>query len=318
MSFESPHSFYLLFIGILLFFIHTKTKSYKNIFSEIMRQKIVVGLNQRNLKFFFLLLSFLFLVIAIARPIVKDAPKKEEQINLSLLVVLDISKSMLARDVRPNRLEFAKFKLQHLLSLAKMEKIGVLGMSEQTYLISPITNDYLSIAYLVEHMKIDTTIAKGSDIEEMLLVSNKLFENEKEKGLILFSDGSDTKDFTKEIEYANNNGIKIFVYGIGTKRGTHIEDEEGIQKDANGNIVITSLNKSIKELALKTGGAYLEYSDNPYDLQTFLDAIHKQFDGKNKNEDIELTHQEELFYIPLLIALGFFLLGIYGIRGLRR
>ncbi len=315
MSFDSPHNLYFLLLLPFLFLAHKKTGQYSHIFSDAMRGKIIKSTNQEKLKVFFLFASIVCLIVALARPIIKDTLQNQKQPNLSFMVALDISKSMLAKDVKPNRFEFTKTKMQTFLDLLKGEKVGIVGFSDETYLITPFSNDLMSIAYLIEHTKIDTSLAKGTDFLEMLYQTNKLFVDQKEKPLIIFSDGGDQKSFQKEIAYAKQHGITIFVYGIGTKRGSKIVGDDGIvQLDKSGNIVISSLNSGVKELALQTGGAYLEYSHNPKDLQIFLDAILEKFALDKKEEEIVISNNEELFFIPLLFSLLFFGLSISPMR----
>ena len=229
------------------------------------------------------------------------------------MVALDISKSMQCDDVYPSRLEFAKNKFNHLLSNLTNEKIGILGFSNQPFLIAPITSDYSSIKFLISHLDLEYTYTKGSNIMEALIGTNNLLKKFKSKALIIFTDGTDNRSFTNEIEYAKKNDIKVFIYGIGTVKGGIIKDKETILKDSNGNIVITKLNSNIKQLALQTGGIYLTYSIKSSDIKQFTNLIKEQF----KNEvlrDLKIQNNTELFYIPLGFALIFFILSISGFR----
>jgi Ca-activated chloride channel family protein len=221
---------------------------------------------------------------------------------------------MRCEDVYPNRLTFSKNKFNDLLKNLKDEKIGVLGFSSRSFLIAPITNDYSTLQYLVNNLSQDSVNIQGSDILAALETTNELLENQAKKALIIFTDGTDTKEFTKSIQYAKENKIKVFVYAVATQKGGLINTQSGeVQKDSNGNIVITSLNQNIKELALQSTGAYLEYSSNTIDIKEFIDAIRSKFKSKSK-ENIEINTNEELFYIPLSISLIFFLIAISSFR----
>ena len=317
MSFENFDIFYLLLLIPILLIKKSKTREVFD-FTPHMRQKIFIGSNQENLKLILLILSCIFLIFSLARPIKQNVIQKKDQKNISCLLALDISKSMLAKDVAPNRFEFAKYKAQQFLGLLENQKAGIVVFSDKTYLASAITNDFLSVSFLLDKIKPEETISSGSNIYNMLKSSYKLLENEKQKALIVFTDGTEEKDFSKEIEFAQKNNIKIFVYTIGTKKGTHIQSFDGeLQKDKNENIVITSLNSSIAKLALQTDGAYLEYSSDPTDLKPFLSAINAQFD-KEQNEQEIYSDNEQLFFYPLGLAILFFCLGIFGLRGLKK
>lgn len=317
MTFENINAFYLILLLPIIYFLRTK-KGNKMIFSDQMRAKIVLSSFASRLKFASLILSFLFLIFVIARPALQNVKQTQPQNQISLVVALDISKSMLAKDVMPNRFEFAKIKIQQLLGLLEREKVGLVVFSDQPYLASPLTIDFVSVAYLLDKIVPDESICGGSDISHMLKNIDKLFANQEQKALIILSDGTEQKNFEAEIKFAQENNIKIFVYAIGTQKGTHIENFDGeILYDKKDNIVITNLNNSISKLALQSGGAYLKYSDDPTDLKLFLKTINSQFQPKN-NQNIEYQNNKQLFYIPLSLAIFFFLVSIFGIPRFRK
>jgi Ca-activated chloride channel family protein len=220
---------------------------------------------------------------------------------------------MLCDDVYPNRLQFAKNKFNNLIENLKDENVGALGFSARAFLVAPITNDYATLKYLINNLDTNFVSTKGSSTMEALESTKKLLKHSKEKALIIFSDGTDSEEFSKEIAYAKEHKIKVFVYAIATSKGGVIKEKDSVLKDKNGNIVITRLNDSIKELALATDGAYLEHSTSKNDIALFLDAINAKFHKENE-ADIIINDNEELFYIPLSIALVLFILAISGFR----
>ena len=121
------------------------------------------------------------------------------------------------------------------------------------------------------------------------------------------------KEFTKQIQYAKKNNIRVFVYAIATKKGGVIKTQDGVQKDKNGNIVVTRLNENIKNLALDSDGAYLQYSTRSSDIKLFIDTIRDKFVSKDK-KDVVIKNNEELFYIPIGLAIFAFLVSISGFR----
>jgi len=190
-----------------------------------------------------------------------------------------------------------------------------LAFSSKSFLIAPITNDYNSLEYLVKNISTQYINVNGSDIFEALKSTNELLKDNNSKSLIVFTDGTDSSDFSSEIKYANDNNIRVFVYAIATSKGGVIKTKDGIQKDSNGDIVITRLNNSIKELAFGTNGAYLEYSTSSNDIKEFTKTIRAKFNEQKKSKkDIVINTNQELFYYPLGFALLFIFLSINGFR----
>ncbi len=313
MSFYNPYAFLVLLLLGVLFFIKGKGKNYEEYFDLKMLPKILIGQNQNKLNLILLVLSFTFLVIALARPIIENKPIVVSQSSVSIVVAFDISKSMMATDVYPNRLLFAKNKFYQLLTNLKNEKIGAIAFSSKGFLIAPLTSDYGAMKYLVENLSLESISVFGSLPKEALSATAKLLDGTKDKSLLLFTDGCDNNSFKEEIEFAKMNNIKVFIYAIGTKKGSPIDDNGDLLKDEEGNIVITKLNENIKQLAFETGGAYLEFSPQNDDINKLLEAIREKSEAR-KIGDVVITDNEELFFIPLVIGLLFFIVAISGFR----
>ncbi|MCI0501105.1 MAG: VWA domain-containing protein [Epsilonproteobacteria bacterium] len=313
MSFYNPYAFWIFVLLLILFFIKGKEKNYERYFSIKMLKKIVIGRNQNRLNLLLLLLSFIFLIIALARPIIVNKPLVVSQSSVSLVVAFDISKSMMATDVYPNRFLFAKNKFYQLLSNLKNEKIGAIAFSSNGFLIAPLTSDYRTVKYLVDNLSFESISVSGSLVGQALDATSKLLDGSKDKTLLIFTDGCDSDNFQSEIDFAKNNNIKVFIYAIGTKKGSTIEDNGDVLKDENGNIVITKLNENIKQLAFSTSGAYLEYSPQNDDIVKLLEAIREKSEVR-KISDVVINDNEELFYIPLIIGLLFFMVAISGFK----
>jgi Ca-activated chloride channel family protein len=317
MNFVHIYAFYIILLLGILIFISGKIKDYERYFSPEMLNKIIVGKSQKKIRFGLLIASFLFIIIALARPVIQNKPIKVPQSSINIVVAFDISKSMLCTDVYPNRLQFAKTKFNDLLSNLKDEKVGVIGFSSRAFLVAPITNDYNTLKYLVSHIDLNYINVHGSSIQEALQSTNNLLDGSQKKALIIFTDGTDKHNFKDEINYAKEHNIKVFIYAIATKKGGVIKTQNGVQKDKNGNIVITRLNNDIKQLAFGTNGAYLEYSTSKNDIVKFVDAIKDKFKQKQKKA-VVIKNNEELYYFPLIIALLLFILATSSFKGIRR
>ena len=259
-----------------------------------------------------LLVALLFGIVSLARPIIHKGEIKVNSSTIDVMVGFDISHSMFAEDVYPNRFEFAKQKFDVLLKEMTEAKIGVIGFSSQAFLISPLTKDTGSLQFLVKNMQFDSMSLKGTDIHAALEVTSDLLKENKRKALFLFTDGGDKNDYSKEIAYAKEQGILIFVYSIGTQKGGVIKTENGVLKDKKGDIVVVKRNEAIKHLAIESGGAYLEHSMNNSDIKILSRNIKSKFKATQKNEQT-IKDTEELFVYPLSLSLLFLFLSFSSV-----
>jgi Ca-activated chloride channel family protein len=293
---------------------HTLGKIFKDdIFEKIQFKNTIMDKKTRSI---LLIISFVLMVIAFARPIINNGKIEVKSSFINMVVALDMSKSMFANDMYPNRFNFAKKKFTNMLSSLKNTKVSLIGFSSDTFLISPLTQDFNSLKFLTSNLNIENVSLKGTDIINTLKTANELMNDQNKKILFLFTDGSDKKDFTQELEYAKKNNITIYIYGVGTNKGGVIDTPNGALKDQNGNIVVVKLNENIKDLALKSGGAYMAGTLKTDDIKMLVDTIQSQF--KAKDEDIStIADTKELFVIPLSVALLLIFISLFSLPILR-
>jgi Ca-activated chloride channel family protein len=249
--------------------------------------------------------ALLFAILALARPIIHNGEVKVESSTIDVMVAFDISHSMFAQDVYPNRFEFAKSKFHTFLEQMRESRIGVVGFSSRAFLISPLTKDIGSLKFLVKNMSFDNMSLKGTDIHAALEVTSNLLSDHKKRALVLFTDGGDKEEYSKEIAYAKEQGISIFIYNIGTQKGGVIKGEHGVLKDNHGDIVVVKRNDKIKSLALESGGAYLQQSMKQHDIKALSDNIKHKFKRTKKREQT-IRDTQELFMFPLMVSILLF------------
>ena len=262
----------------------------------------------------YLLVSLSFMIIALAQPYIKGKPIKVESNFVDVVVVFDISHSMFVDDIYPNRFEFAKRKFTQFLDGFQDANMGIIGFSSRAFLVSPMTHDYNSLKFLISNLSFDYISLKGTSILSALESVNMLYNNDskKKKAALFFTDGGDNSDLSKEIAYAKEHNIAVFIYAVATKKGGVIKLKDGVAKDKKGNIIISRLNENIKQLALQTGGAYMNFSLQKGDIKQLANAIKQKFKvGKNKEETI--IDNKELFFIPLGFALLFYFMALFSI-----
>ena len=271
--------FMLLPLIILTFFIVTNKKYIERVFEKEILKKLIIRKNSLSMftKNILLFLTLFLFIVALSRPVL---PKEEIELKSptqSFALLLDISASMLAKDIYPNRLEFAKKKIKQLLNNTTA-KISLYAFSKNLYKIAPSSTDSYILQYLIDNLKISHKISTSSNLLNAL-------SHIKEKNIIIFSDGTDIDDFS-QIKKLNKN---ITIYLTATKNPTPIMIEDSYLKDRDNNIVLTKANYKISSI-----GKVIPYSYKEDNI--------KIFSSSSKPLDFVLNKFEELYYYPLYCA----------------
>ncbi len=315
MSFHNPQLLWLLLLILPMVWMLKQGKSpLERIFNPRILEKIRVprsGLSGK-VRSIFMIVAFALAVVAVARPQIDRGEIKVKSSFVNVVVGFDISQSMFADDVYPNRFEFAKRKFDHFLKYLKNTKVALIGFSSRSFLIAPLTEDFHSLKFLTKNLGLEYLNLRGTSIMSALEAANNLFENQDKKVLVLFTDGGDETDLSKEIAYAKEHRITVFIYAIGTKKGGVIKTKNGVLKDAKGDIVIVRRNDAIKKLALETGGAYMVYSLKNDDVKSLAEIIQSKFKAKLQ-EETTIKNREELFYYPLAAAVLFLFTAFFSL-----
>lgn len=297
--------FMLIPIIILMFLITTNKDKFQRFFDKEALAKLSVKnkymtKTTRNILFFLVLI---LMTISLARPVINEKEHKIDQETVSFVIALDVSKSMLATDIYPNRLSLGKKKILDIIDYAKQNSIAVVLFAKSSFILSPITQDFNSLKILVNRLDTGLNFDNGSNIFSTLEVSKKLLKDVKDKNLILITDGANKSDYEKEIEYAKENNIRIYTLGLATNKPTPIKLQDGnfLTKD-DGSIVTVKLNEDIKQLSLNTDAAYIKYSNSSDDIKQVIDDINIT-SKKQKQESRNFKTYTELFYYPLGLAL---------------
>ncbi|WP_428739210.1 VWA domain-containing protein [Sulfurimonas sp.] len=311
MSFLHPEFLYLMLpiIFILFALLLTQKENQASFFSDEVMEKLRVSANTlslqaRNALFF---LMAILMVLALSGPVIKDKEIEIQAKSADIIIALDISDSMLAEDLYPNRLQLAKHKALELLKLSPSERLGVVAYAKNSYLVSPLSLDHDVVAFLLDKLDTNSITEKGTNLLSMLEVVKNGIQSEGKKYLLVLSDGGDNDDFSKEIAYAKENNIAVFVLGVATKQGAPIREESGEFIKQNGKIIISKLNENISELAVKTGGVYIQAVNSNEDITAMLHEI-ESVAQKKERKSKKITKYIPLFYYPLGLAMLIFLI----------
>ena len=265
-----------------------------------------------SLKAIFLSVGAFFIFLALLSPQKLKEEQKIEVKGSDLYILMDISKSMLAQDSYPNRLELSKNELKEILLNLKGDRVGIIPFSDSAYIQMPLTDDYFMAINYIDAIDSKLISGGGTQLLEALKLSNSSFQKTeaKDKNVIIFSDGGDREP--EVLDFVKKNNLKTFILGVGTEEGSVIPIDNGFIKDNSGNIVVSKLNNTfLKELASESGGEY--YSLNNLNTGNYKKLIHDigKLDKTSQREEnlkvYEKYYQYTLGIGLLLILLGYFL-----------
>jgi len=326
--FQLENKFYLYALGIIPLFIIIymmvniwRKKALKNYGDISVIQQLFpdVSKSKRFWKFILFTVAFAFLIIGIVNPQVGTKLEEVKRKGADLMICLDVSNSMKAEDLQPNRLEKAKQAISKLLDKLEGDRIGIIVFAGQAYVQLPITTDYSAGKLFLESINTDLIPTQGTDIGSAIDLAIESFGKDegKNKAIVIITDGEDNEaGAVKSAEASAEKGIAIHTIGMGSAEGTPIplyrgNVREGFRKDKEGNTVVTKLNEqTLQEIASAGNGIYVRASNSDAGLNNVLDAINKlekkQFDSKMYS-DYEDRFQWFISATLLLLLIEIFL-----------
>lgn len=238
------------------------------------------------LKFGLNMLALTFLIIAIARPQYGEKEEIQKRDGIEVIYALDVSNSMLAEDVAPNRLECSKLIFSKLIDTMQDDKVGIVVFAGEAYTQLPITCDYVSAKMFLQTITPDLIKTQGTAIGNALQTSLRAFgeKSEASRVIILITDGEDHEDEAIEVaKQAKEQDVEIIVVGIGKTDGSPIPiaGTNGFRKDRQGNVVVSKLNEEMCKSIANAGGGIYVHCDN---TNTARRAIEKRIDSMAKTE----------------------------------
>lgn len=278
-----------------------------------------VSMNKRKLKMFLEGLTILFFVFAMARPQSGKSTKKVKSEGVDLMILVDVSRSMMAEDVRPSRLDLAKKELIRFIDLGGGDRMGIVAFAGSAALLSPVTSDTSALKMYIESLTTDSVSTQGTDFKRALDEARNAFKNGgKEDGedsvvtrvVLIASDGEDNqegaiqaaKDLTKDIK------ARIFTMAFGTEKGGAIpvRDRRGVlrgyRKDKQGKVILSRTKGTIlKELAREGKGSFHHVSLGSSAVKTIRNEINQL--EKSEFEAADMVNYDEKFQLILLLGI---------------
>lgn len=321
---EHPDLLYLWILipvfYLLYFFLTRAKKKTLGRFASARMQEFVIpdlSIGKQYLKFTLWNVAFFFLVLAAANPQMGTSLEKKERSGTDLIVCLDVSNSMLAEDIKPNRITRAKQALNQLVNQLEGDRIGLVVFAGTSFVQLPLTADYTAAKTFID--VIDTKMmqtqgtAIGESLEKAFLAFGEEKQENRSRSIILISDGEDNEqDAYKTASSIADKGVVINTIGLGLSEGAPIPIKNNgtniqYKRDNNGNIVVTKLNEELlKNIAKKGNGIYIRANNASIGLESILARINKM--EKNEYEAVAYKNYENKFHVFGAIALALLLL----------
>lgn len=260
--------------------IRWKKKAMKKIGDPPLVKQLIQGFSSNlfAVKFVLVLLGFSLCAFAVANLVKPEGTQKINRKGIDVMIALDVSKSMLAQDIKPNRLERAKQLVSKIIDKLSDDKVGIVVFAGRAYLQMPLTTDHSAAKMYLSSASTDNVPTQGTVISQALKMSYAAFNTKEKKyrAIILISDGEDhDEDAIKVTKQLADEGVMLNTVGIGSAQGAPIMDNEAneYKKDENGNTVITKLNEEeLKIIAQNGNGLYQLFSSS----DEVADNLHKK------------------------------------------
>ena len=244
-----------------------------------------------------LLFSMALVIVALSRPVLEQKPVTIEQMGSDVIIAVDLSYSMRATDVVPSRLGAAKKLLGDVVRSDTKDRFGVIGFTTSAIILSPLTKDTELLEHLFGSLDESQIITKGTQVMSALELARKM-SYAKAPLVILLTDGGDEASYAKEADFVRENNLRLSVVMLGTAQGSTLAQGDETLKDENGHIVVSSRNDAIAEIVEASGGKMIEGAES----SAVLDLI-KQFRAEDFQGKSTVLRYQELFYVPLVLAL---------------
>ncbi len=257
-----------------------------------------------------ILLAACFLILAIANPQMGTKMETVKREGVEIIIALDVSNSMMAEDIKPNRLEQARLAISQLIKRLKNDKLGLVVFAGQAYVQIPLTTDYSASRMFLSSVNTNIVPVQGTAIGAAIQLSMESFDPDTKgnKALVVISDGENHEDDAIELaKTAQEAGIQVHTIGIGSAEGVPIPvynqyGQKDFRRDKDGNVVITKLNETMmQQIAAAGGGTFVKATNVTAALKLVFDKINEL--EKQEFETAKVADYESWFQIPLSIAL---------------
>ncbi len=322
--FAHIHYFYLLALipvlaGLLVLFLVWKKRTLArygdwNVIRQLMPD---YSMGKSILKFILLIVALISLIVALADPQTGSRLEKVKRKGIDLMICLDVSNSMLAQDIKPNRLERAKQSIVRLIDNLEGDRLGIIVFAGKAYTQLPITTDYAAAKMFTSTINTGIVPTQGTAIAEALEVAaNGFGESKHNKAIVVITDGEDHEgNVLEQADAAVKKNITIYTIGMGLPEGTPIpvyngDIQTGYKKDRDGQTIMSKLDETLlQQLASVGKGMYVRATTSETGLGKIFDDISKI--EKSDIEEKQFSDYEDRFQYFIALALFLLILDLF-------
>lgn len=312
MKFASPEYFYLLIAlpVLLAVYIYSNYRRNRNLrlYGDVNLLKSLmpdVSVYRPGLKFWLSLAALVLIVITLARPQFGSKKETVTRQGIEVVIALDISNSMMAEDIAPNRLEKAKKIISRLIDKFENDKVGLIVFAGDAFVQLPITNDFISAKMFLETISPALISRQGTDIGGAISLAMKSFTSTEGvgKAIVLITDGENHEGGAEEAaKMATEKGMNVYVMGIGSLEGAPIpaDGSNDYRRDKEGNVVVTKLNEEMAQSVAQAGnGAYIRV-DNTNNAEKLLNKEIDKLAKADVTTEVYTEFNEQFEFIAWL------------------
>tara|TARA_B110000914_G_scaffold49067_1_gene41882 strand:+ start:6085 stop:7125 length:1041 start_codon:yes stop_codon:yes gene_type:complete len=321
---EEPIYFYLfaimpLIVVVFLLVFWWKKRTQRKFASAGMLQKLApdISVFKSVLKLLFFIFGISFLILALVNPKIGTKLKTLKREGVDVVFALDVSRSMLAEDIAPNRLEKSKQIISKIIDKLGSDRVGIIIYAGNAYPLLPITTDHGAAKMFLQNASPDLVSSQGTAINEALNLAKTYYNNDEQTNrfLIIISDGEDHQEETKQLaQNISNDGIKVFTIGVGTEKGAPIPLKVNGSligyKKYKGETVLTKRNSNLlKGVADAANGSYIDGNLTEKPVRAIEEIIGNA--EKTEFETKQFSDYKDQFQWFLGIGMLFLLLDIF-------
>jgi Ca-activated chloride channel family protein len=252
-------------------------------------------------------LAFMFFVIGLARPQIGAKLEERKTRGAEIMICLDVSNSMLAKDYSPNRLERAKLAISRIADKLQDDRIGLIIFAGSSFVQLPITNDYVSAKMFLNSISTESVPVQGTAIGDAIMTAARSFstQSEKSRAIVVITDGENHEDDPVDAAgKAAEAGIRVYTIGVGSLRGEPIPLDGDLMKDKDGNIVVTRLDEStLRKVAEAGGGAYVHAGNEEFGLNPIIDDLRNLEEEQFNSVVFEEYDEQYMYFFAIALAL---------------
>lgn len=311
-----------IWTGLFVFLLRRRRRAAERFVSGALMDRVAASFSERRLlwKATLWISAWVFLVVGAANPQIGTRLEEIKREGIDIILAVDVSSSMLCRDVAPSRLDNAKHEILRLLDGLRGDRVGIVAFAGSAIMHCPLTSDYGAVRLLVRALDANLVPEPGTALADAITLSRRSFNvpDAKSRVLVIITDGEDHEEKTlDEVTKATGEGIRVYTIGMGTPQGAPIPafdargQDAGFKRDKTGAVVVTRLNEILLDrIAEAGGGRYVRGTSGGRELEAIwadIGAMEKQEFAKKQFTAFEDRFQYLVLPALLLLLIEFFL-----------